>query len=724
MFRAIVADSPSALSFYAADASLATTKAFTHGCIIFDPQAGTMTVARMAPSAIPAGLVLERGREVNMRLIAADGTVKPQRRSGVIVEAAAGKLRIPGRARTPSRRTAEKGWGYTARKYRAYLTHPGVTGASSLPAWLTDSVARQRQCWNSLVARGRSALRQCSDVSPEQIRAFVNEAILPAVDAFNQKQGRGTKMGHPSYLKVGEPSLAALRRFAGKLRADARHGKAVPESLEIMVTEWLDGHFADYTPIQEFERDLDRLIKQEADALQLRFWERRAVGNALLETFTRRRRQKPAFTMGWPGYVAATDAAFGDWGIHYYLHSAGIQADAVFNGGVRGLWLGPPLAAHRTGHPNACGKAFGIRRQFRAAEIAIPDRATGQIWRLPFAILQHQPFPEEAFLKEWKLVQARGKLHLILVMQARRAAVGAFAEGEPVAGMDLGWRRDGSGVRVATIFNPVRKGFVTVFVDLVNRSPHTASRPPFQVFLGPSRRGVRQAMNADREGRPAFLDTIEGCRQLRRSRDLAKDRLKLEIRAILGDAAPVWLVRAGFRALRSLAESATDPALKRLVTAWAERDAPLAALHREYSERIRARLRKGYEWVAHDIGRMLQADGIRVLAIEDRFLAQTAQNRHGADQAALQSGMQYRYSVAPDLLVRTLDQILPSYGVRIAHCAPRNTTRRCHRCGAINEVGSELQFQCSECGAILNQDRNAALNLSSAAVDTVTAARS
>lgn len=558
----------------------------------------------------------------------------------------------------------------------------------------------------------RAALRECSDVPPEETRAFVTGTILPAIDAFNRTQGRGKKMRHPAFLKTEDPSPAAVRRLARKLEVLEEQANAVPANLKSLLIEWVNRHVIDYAPMQKFERDLDRLIKLEADALQLRFWERRAVSNALLTTFTRRRRQRLPFTMGWPKLVAVTDPKIGDWGIHYYLNSAKIQADAILNGGVRGLRLGQPLPPDQTGHPNARGKAFCIRRQFRPAEIAIPDRASGQVWRLEFCILQHQPIPEGAFLKEWKLVQRRGKLQLILVLQVKSSLVPAQAGEAPVAGMDLGWRRDGSGVRVATIFNPVHESYTTLFVDLERKAPHSAARPPYHVFMGPSRRGVRQARASACDGSPGFLDTIDGCRQLRQSRDRAKDRLKSEIRVMLGDASPPWLERAGFRGLASLLQTATDAAVKELVAVWLAQDAPLAALHREYSQRVRARLRKGYEWVAHDVGRMLQADGIRVLAVEERFLAETAQRRRGANAAALRSSMQYRYAVSPELLVRTLDRILLTYGIRITRCSPKNTTRQCHRCGAMNDVGSALQFQCRQCGVVLDQDQNAAVNLS------------
>lgn len=718
MFWSIVAESRFSLSFFAADTSLATTMAFTHGTVIFDQQAGTVTAARMPPLPIPAGLDLTPGRTLEMRLIAPDGTMKPRTRSGVVVERAPGVLRIPGLSRNPASRTAEDGWGYTCRKYRAYLTHAGVPGSSSLPQWLIESVSRQRQLWNRIAVLCRAALRQCSDVTPGEVRAFVSNTILPAIDAFNAAQGRGPKMRYPKELKVEEPSLTAVRRFIRTLNVRTKKGMPVPENLESVVIAWAQQHRADYTPIRAFERDLDRLIRQEADVLQLRFWERRAVGNALIAMLTRRIRNKLSYAKGWPKYVGSTDPRAENWGIHYYLNSTSAPGPAVFGGGVRSLRLGEPLRPEQTGHPNASGKRFGLLRQFRSAEIAIPDRASGEVWRLAFSIVQHQPIPNDSILKEWKLVRSRKELQLVLVLQTRKGIPPQPAASEPVAGLDLGWRRDGDGVRVATLFNPVRKTYTTIFVDLENKAPDTALRTPCHVCMGPSRRGIRAVMAAARENLPGFLDSFAGCRQLQQARDTAKDRLKSEIRTLLGDAAPEWLDRAGITRLQSLYSTTVHVGVKQRIAIWIEQDTRLAALHREYSERIRARLRKGYELVSNDVGRMLKGDGIQTLAIEHRFLADVMQIPAGAGQEALARGAHYRQWIAPGLLVRKLEQILPAYGIRITRRPAKNTTRYCHRCGGINEVGAALHFQCRECGALLNQDHNAAANLASGATTT------
>lgn len=711
MFRSIAADSSFALSFFAADNSLATTKAFTHGRLIFDQNAGTLAVAKMPPLPIPTKLDLKAGSELQMRLIAPDGMVKPQKRSGVLVEGARGVLRIPGHSRTPSSRTAEEGWGYTCRRYRAYLTHPGVPGSSSLPTWLTGSISRQRQLWNRIAVLCREAMRQCCDTKPEDTRAFIDSTILPAIDRFNAAQGRGRKMKYPAELRTEEPSLAAVRRFIHVLNLRARKGLPVPENLESVVTTWAQQHATNYTPIKTFEKQLDLLIKREAEALQLRFWERRAVGNALIAMFARRRDNKLSYAKGWPRYIDSRDRRAESWGIHYYLNRAAVPGTAVFDGGVRSLRLDEPLSPDQTGHPNARGKRFGLRRQFRSAEIAIPDKASGEVWRLAFSIVQHQPIPEESFLKEWKLIYSHNKLELILLLQARKPLARPTTGREGVAGMDLGWRRDGCGIIVATIFNSVRKTYTTIFVDLENRAPDTVLRTPFLIYMGPSRRGIRAAMVDARNDEPGYLDTFEGCVQLREARDAAKDRLKSQMRSLLGDAAPNWIEKAGFRRMRWLLSEVPEGVPRQLVEKWNQQDNQLASRYCEYSERVRARLRKGYERVAHDAGRMLQADGIHTLAIEDHFLAKAKQNPPENAHVALRRGAHYRQWVAPGMLVRALEQILPSYGIRIMRRLATNTTRQCHRCRTLNQVGAALHFQCRGCGAVLNQDHNAAVNL-------------
>ena len=59
-----------ALHVQADDSSLKTTKTFSHGGITFDPQTGFATFGKDALMEMPAGLVLDVGATVSLRILA------------------------------------------------------------------------------------------------------------------------------------------------------------------------------------------------------------------------------------------------------------------------------------------------------------------------------------------------------------------------------------------------------------------------------------------------------------------------------------------------------------------------------------------------------------------------------------------------------------------------------------------------------------------------------
>ncbi len=158
MFTKVTAESDGVLYFHAGDTSLATTKAFTHGGIAFDPP-GSVTVGKMPAIPLPSDFKLEAGKTLSMQLVAPDGIRKPQTRTDTLLATGDGVFRIKGKAKTPSTHSAEDGWGYTVRKYRAYATHPG---APDLPQWLLQSIERQGKFWDRLVWRLKEARRACT----------------------------------------------------------------------------------------------------------------------------------------------------------------------------------------------------------------------------------------------------------------------------------------------------------------------------------------------------------------------------------------------------------------------------------------------------------------------------------------------------------------------------------------------------------------------------------
>jgi len=49
-------------------------------------------------------------------------------------------------------------------------------------------------------------------------------------------------------------------------------------------------------------------------------------------------------------------------------------------------------------------------------------------------------------------------------------------------------------------------------------------------------------------------------------------------------------------------------------------------------------------------------------------------------------------------------------GIPVVYVNPKNTSKRCHRCGHIAQVNGR-EFRCPKCGLVYNRDLNSAINL-------------
>jgi hypothetical protein len=167
------------LDVHLAEASLKATKSFTHGTVVFDLTASTVTFGSLPPVGIPAGLAPVDGTSLKFRLIGPDGVERRQTRSGMLRsnEKFPGVFRVGGKAKTESKFSAEDGWGVAIYKYRAYFTHAGMDLDGIIPEWLKGSIDRQKGLWNRLAWLCREARRKCSPVPTEKIAAFVQSMI-------------------------------------------------------------------------------------------------------------------------------------------------------------------------------------------------------------------------------------------------------------------------------------------------------------------------------------------------------------------------------------------------------------------------------------------------------------------------------------------------------------------------------------------------------------------
>jgi hypothetical protein len=65
----------SCLYVHQGNISLKTTKAFTHGSVVFDTNTGFVTFGKLPPVQLPPELVLEEGSTLDLKLVAPDGTL-------------------------------------------------------------------------------------------------------------------------------------------------------------------------------------------------------------------------------------------------------------------------------------------------------------------------------------------------------------------------------------------------------------------------------------------------------------------------------------------------------------------------------------------------------------------------------------------------------------------------------------------------------------------------
>ncbi len=54
-------------------------------------------------------------------------------------------------------------------------------------------------------------------------------------------------------------------------------------------------------------------------------------------------------------------------------------------------------------------------------------------------------------------------------------------------------------------------------------------------------------------------------------------------------------------------------------------------------------------------------------------------------------------------------------GIPVTYISPKNTSKRCHRCGHVAQ-GNSREFRCPKCGLVYNRDLNAAINIARALI--------
>ena len=707
---------------HASKANMKTIVSFMRGSITFNKETRQVVFGSLPPAELSDAIPLGDGLELGFQLVGPDGAVRPQVRTGTLKKAEGKEIyKIAGQAKTAAKFSAEDGWVIEVFKYRAYFTHPGLITDPVLPEWLKASIKRQRDLWNRLAWLCREARRKCTPMPTEEIVAFVQETILPRIDAMNDKLGRSKlKMKHPAKLKVDMPGVDGLWNFVGQLRKRIEVEKPVPEGLLDEVVAFAKKYTPDYTPMNDFLNNLPAIARRESAERGLRPYEFETVVENFNSVLKSRKTRKLPWTDGWPLIKFDNDPRGKDWSLCYYFNKAGVKAEGLETGeGVPGLIFGAPRPTKQTGHPEMTGVAS--KRLLREATISVPSGDRKVIWSYRFGLLQHRPLPENSHIKQWELVYSDGKLWLCLTVEHQRPLPKA-EEGSDSAGLDIGWRRTESGVRIGLLYEPHSRASEEITVDLLKSPGDPKDRGRnFRVDLGPTTWERQRMYRLVKEGEivdsPAEQPNAFIMRSLVAARiSYYKDDAKLRLRKLLGERVPAWFDKAGKKGIFKVAEEFKDNAeVQQIVADYRAKDAFLQETFVKLVEKAAGRLEYGYEQIAHEVCRFLVERRCMSLAIEKNFLSKVAKQTDPAlegDEYALKNSQKYRQFVAVGKFVSILKRIAPKYGIVVKSLSAENTTRLCTYCGHLNAATAKERYPCEKCERLIDQDLNAAMNLS------------
>ena len=201
---------------------------------------------------------------------------------------------------------------------------------------------------------------------------------------------------------------------------------------------------------------------------------------------------------------------------------------------------------------------------------------------------------------------------------------------------------------------------------------------------------------------------------LQSRRDAAKDALKRHLREHLGDLTPEWITQAGRNGLFKICALFKDDArVQELLTKWRKKDQAIGDVALTYTAGLVRRLEYGQAQVAHDVCDYLLKKGITRLIVEDTFLAKvSSEPRTEASPERLKRSQRYRQFTAPARFVALLKHVGIKKGIVVETLAAVNTTRMCRYCDTLNPATAADKLVCEKCLRVLQQDENAAVNLS------------
>lgn len=316
-----------------------------------------------------------------------------------------------------------------------------------------------------------------------------------------------------------------------------------------------------------------------------------------------------------------------------------------------------------------------------------PDR-TPRWLVVPFWM--HRPMPAGARVK-WVFLQRRRqglRWRYTLLFTVELPSEQILEPAPPIAcGIDIGWRLTQHGLRVAY---------------LVGEDGHEE-----EVILPRS-----------------WLDAMQKVDRLRSIQDVQFNEMRDALAAWLKDREiPDWLRQE----TETLPQWRAASRLARLAELWSERrfEGDEAIFQRLWA--WRRQYRHLYEWMSElranllghrrEIFRVFAArvaKRYRFACVEEMDLREVAMLGEAESPTDVPAPPRYYRAVAaPSVLRQCLASALRKRGGQLVQVDPGYSTQECHACGHINrfDASAQLFHRCDKCGALWDQDRNAALNL-------------
>jgi hypothetical protein len=328
-----------------------------------------------------------------------------------------------------------------------------------------------------------------------------------------------------------------------------------------------------------------------------------------------------------------------------------------------------------------------LARSCVSIRVASVDRKP--VW-LTLACILHRPLPPDGLIRSASILCDRVGLHrrfkLVLVVEEPITRP-ATPNRNGTIGIDLGWRRLPTGLRVAFWHDDNgNSGEIILSNYWLNGMTQVDNlRSIRDTKFNEARTTLMQFLARNRDIIPPWLEE--------QTPNLARNPRHL--------TAVVW------HWLHNRFDGDTD--IFSQMNDWRRRENHLHAYEDNLRDRLLRQRREQYRIFAAWI-----AKNYSIVRLENINLSDIARVKGGHGAGLPQPVRRYRQWAGCSILRSTIQNAIIREGVKYELVEPAYTTQRCHVCGALQEFDAAniLTPTCPECGSTYDQDMRAAINIS------------